>query len=86
MNIDFHRSFKKRYKKISLTIRRQFDTRLLIFEKEPFHPLLNNHPLTGDRLGEWSINITGDWRAIYEFKGEDTVIFVDIDTHSNLYR
>lgn len=85
MRIEFHRSFQKRYKKIALKMRRQFDGRLLLFEKEPFHPILNNHPLTGDRAGQWSINITGDWRAVYVFKERATAVFIDIDTHSNLY-
>ncbi len=86
MKIDFHRHFKKRYKKIPLKIRNQFDERLILFEKESFHPQLNNHPLTGDRIGQWSINITGNWRAIYVFGDKDTVIFIDIDTHPNLYK
>lgn len=86
MRIEFHRLFKKRYRKAPVKIRNQFDERVLIFEKEPFNPLLNNHPLTGDRNGQWSINITGDWRAVYIFSGADAVIFIDIDTHGNLYR
>lgn len=45
----------------------------------------HNHPLTGNRAGQWSINITGDWRAIYMFRDKDTIVFIDIDTHSNLY-
>ncbi|MBI4158210.1 MAG: type II toxin-antitoxin system mRNA interferase toxin, RelE/StbE family [Candidatus Yanofskybacteria bacterium] len=86
MKIEFHRLFKKRYKKIDSKIRHQFDERLILFEKDPFHPLLNNHQLSGDRISQWSINITGDWRAIYIFSGDDTVIFIDIDTHGNLYK
>ena len=86
MKIRFHHYFLKRYKKIPPKIRRQFEKRLFIFEKDPFHPSLNNHPLKGNRKGQWSINITGDWRAIYVFKNKDTVVFIDIDTHSNLYR
>lgn len=86
MKIKFHRYFTKRYKKLSPGIRRQFEKRLFIFEENLFHPQLNNHPLTGDRRGQWSINVTGDWRAIYVFKDKDTIVFIDIDTHSNLYR
>jgi len=82
---EFHRTFKKRYKKIPTKIRRQFEERLRLFAKEPFHPILNNHPLTGDRLGQWSINVTGDWRAVYVFEDRNTIVFIDIDTHSNLY-
>jgi addiction module RelE/StbE family toxin len=86
MTIQFHRLFKKRYKKIPAKIQRQIDIRLRLFSQSQFHPLLNNHPLTGDRQGQWSINITGNWRAIYEFKNKNTVVFVDINTHNNLYR
>jgi len=86
MQIEFHRLFKKKYKKVPLKIQSRFDKRLLIFGTEPFHPQLNNHPLGGDKKGQWSINVTGDWRAIYSFKDEDTVVFIDIDTHSNLYK
>ena len=86
MTVDFHRIFRKRYKKIPLKIRRRFDERLLLFMREPFHPILNSHPLSGDRRGQWSINITGDWRAICVFKNTTTVVFIDTDTHGNLYR
>ncbi|MDO8564440.1 MAG: type II toxin-antitoxin system mRNA interferase toxin, RelE/StbE family [bacterium] len=75
----------KRYAKISPSLRSRCDERVELFETEPNHPLLHNHALQGDRRGQWSINITGDWRAIYEFQDENTVIFIDIDTHSNLY-
>jgi len=85
MRIEFHRSFKKKYKKSDLRIRRRYDERLRIFQKDPRRSLLNNHMLSGDRKGQWSINITGDWRAIYMWSGKDTVIFLDIDTHGNLY-
>lgn len=86
MIIMFHASFKKRYVKIPLSVRRKFDERFVLFEKDSFHPILRNHPLSGDRTGQWSINITGDWRAIYVFRDKDSIIFVDIDTHSKLYR
>ena len=86
MTIQFRRNFRKRYKKIPLEIQRQFDERLRLLVKEAYHPILKNHPLSGDRLGQWSINVTGDWRAIYIFRDKSTVVFIDIDTHSNLYR
>lgn len=68
-----------------MKVRSQFDERLLLFEKDILHPLLNNHRLSGDRDGQWSINVTGDWRALYVWIDPDTALFIDIDTHSNLY-
>jgi addiction module RelE/StbE family toxin len=73
-------------KKASSKVCSRFDERLRIFAKNAFHPILNNHPLTGDRAGQWSINITGDWCAIYVFVEENEVVFIDLDTHSNLYK
>jgi len=69
MKIVFHHWFRKRYKESPLKIRQKFDERLLLFEKDPGNPILNIHPLTGDRKDQWSMNITGDWRAIYIIKG-----------------
>jgi addiction module RelE/StbE family toxin len=86
MRIFFHRSLKKRYKKMPIKIRRKAEERILLFADNPSNSILNNHPLTGDRNGQWSINITGDWRAIYVFKNKNEVVFIDIDTHSNLYK
>jgi len=86
MNIIFHKNFEKKFIKLSSRIQESFRKRRDLFLENPLHPQLNNHPLTGDRKGQWSINVTGDWRAIYIFKGEDTAVFIDIDTHGNLYR
>lgn len=83
--IDFHRTFIKRYSKVPKKIQSKFKVRLELFEQNSAHPLLNTHPLAGDRKGEWSINITGDWRAIFVYTTADLVLFIDLDTHSNLY-
>jgi plasmid maintenance system killer protein len=28
------------------------------------------HPLRGDRMGQWSVSISGNWRMIFEFEGQ----------------
>jgi proteic killer suppression protein len=28
------------------------------------------HPLRGDRAGQWSVSISGNWRVIFEFEGQ----------------
>ena len=52
---------------------------------EPKNIVLNNHALNGKYGGYRSINITGDYRLIYEECGTDAVRLIDIDTHGNLY-
>lgn len=79
------RVFDKKFVKLSQKLRERFKERRNMFMDDPFHPLLHNHALHGERRGQWSINITGDWRALYAFLDSNSVIFLDIDTHGNLY-
>ena len=34
------------------------------------------HPLKADRVGEWAVSVSGNWRVIFRFEGPD---IVDID-------
>lgn len=77
MKVQFHKNFLKQYKK-RRSIERQVDERLVMFRIDPFDPILNNHGLTGKYEGYRSINITGDFRAIYELVDEGTARFVDL--------
>jgi len=86
--IDFSNKFLKQHKKAPQNVRNVWIKRLTMFNQDPFHPLLNNHALTGQLSGYRSINVTGDWRALYsEYKEDDEkiIIFKAIGTHSQLY-
>ena len=85
MRVVFHRNFEKKYIKLSARLKKRFKKRRDIFLKNEFDPQLHNHALGGKYKGYRSINITGDWRVFYKRIGRDTVVFVVIDTHSNLY-
>ena len=80
-----HKNFKKQFKKIPLKVQEQFFERLDLFVSNKFHPLLNNHPVDAAYPGWRSINITGDYRALYEPKDDNFVVFMKIGTHSQLY-
>lgn len=84
MRVALHKRFKKQIAKYPV-LEIQIDERIILFLNDPFHPILNNHPLAGKWTGYRSINITGDYRAIYKNVQEDIAYFVDINTHSNLY-
>ncbi len=85
MQTEYHKRFKKQYKKLSPKIRERFMERLRLFKNDPYAQELNNHPLHSEYLGYRSINITGDLRAVYEIHERGAVKFLFIDTHSNLY-
>ncbi|MDO8659228.1 MAG: type II toxin-antitoxin system mRNA interferase toxin, RelE/StbE family [Candidatus Parcubacteria bacterium] len=85
MAITYSRIFKRMFKKKDTFIQNKFSERLSLFMQDRNHPLLNNHPLDGIWVGCRSINITGDFRAVYEELGNDCFEFVAIGTHSELY-
>ena len=85
MNINYSKKFSKQFAKAPKKIQLAFKERLMIFMKNKFDVLLNNHQLIGEYSEYRSINITGDWRAIYEEIDDETVYFVYLATHSELY-
>lgn len=84
MQIFYRKSFLKDFKKLSLSTKNNFYKRQEIFIKNRFDPVLNNHSVGSAFPKCRSINITGDYRAVFkEEKGG--VIFILINTHSELY-
>ena len=89
MNIKYSTTFKKQYKKAPKKIQEKVKERISLFVQDPTNRLLNNHALTGKFQGYRSINITGDWRAIYSIrtslKSKQEYYFELVGTHNQLY-
>ncbi len=85
MEIKYNPQFRKQYIKSNKKLKSAFNSRLKLFMQNPYHPLLRNHTLTGEYKGLRSINITGDWRAIFSDNSE-TITFEALGTHSQLYK
>lgn len=79
------KQFVRDFQKLSLKIKDIFGERLRMFYANPYDPILNNHKLKGILQHYRSINITGDYRAIYEIYSENIVRFIRIWTHSEIY-
>ena len=39
------------------------------------------HPLKGDRTGEWSVRVSGNWRVVFRFENDEVVDVDLIDYH-----
>jgi len=85
MSITYSKVFKKMFRKNNTWVQNKFSERISLFIQNKNHPLLNNHPLEGIWVGCRSINISGDFRAVYEEIDNDCFEFVAIGTHSELY-
>ncbi len=89
MKIWYTPDFYKMYKKLDVRIRNRFDQKIEIFLKNPYEPILDNHELKDEWEEHRSINVTGDFRAIFyeEVVGDEIVAnFVAIGTHDQLYK
>ena len=85
MRIIFAHDFVKRLKKIPAPVREQYYERLELFQEGVRHPLLADHTLMGEWKGHRSINVTGNYRAIYREIATGVFEFVAMGTHAELY-
>lgn len=84
MKITYSKEFIKQSEKLSPKLQLQLYRHINLFRDNPLHPILLNHALKGKYSVYRSINITGDYRALY-LQMDDEVIFDKIGTHSQLY-
>ena len=86
MKIIYSKKFLKNFKRADSKIQSAFEKKILLFQKDKINPLLNNHALHGNLRNYRSINISGDWRAIYWHRVCGTIEFIALGTHSMLYK
>lgn len=86
MRVVFHRRFDKMASKLPSKAKQRMVERISIFTTDPLDKQLRNHALHTPYKGSYSIDITGDIRAIYELIDDETTLFTHIGTHSQLYK
>lgn len=88
MKIQYDPDFLKTLKKVNVRIRKSLREKIQIFLRNPYDPQLDNHELKDKYEGYRSIDITADWRVIYEEIDEDDepiAYFLLIGTHEQLF-
>ena len=61
--------------------------RILLRLQEAMHPQAADapgfrlHPLKGDRAGQWSVRVSGNWRVVFRFEDGEAVDVDLIDYH-----
>ena len=88
MIVKYSPSFLAIVKRANVRIRKSFKKRIDIFSKDPYNPQLNNHALKDKYQGYRSIDVTSNWRAIYEeiiIEEETIAYFIAMGTHKDLY-
>ena len=84
MQVIYQKRFQKKFLVLSEKLKQRFYERLDLFMRDKFDEALNNHSVDTAYPGCRSINITGDYRAIFR-EEENSVTFITIGTHPQLY-
>lgn len=77
--------FEKDFAKLTKPIKKKVLVVLQKFVDDPLDESLRSHNLSGKWNKHFSINVTGDLRAVYVYIEEDIVHFVAVGSHSELY-
>ncbi len=85
MEIKYSKKFKKNIRKLPKVIVDKFFERVEIFQEDKFNFILNNHKLNGKYKSCSSINVTGNYRAVFRYGLSNSIDFIDIGTHQELY-
>jgi addiction module RelE/StbE family toxin len=85
MNVLTHRTFDKVFEKLHPKVQNKCYEVLETYARNKHDTLLHNHALVGRFLGYGSINVSGDYRIIFEAVDDETIHLVNIGTHSQLY-
>ncbi len=86
MAVRYSKEFIKQLAKQPPKVQEAFFLRLRLFIEDPSSSTLRNHALKGALTGFYSINVTGDIRAIYEIVDDEIYLYQMIGSHSQLYR
>lgn len=85
MKLRYHKSFQKQVIKLKPSQLKRLKVAIVLFQSDPNHPDLYNHPLVGQWQGHRSIAFGGNWRAHFKLV-DDVAVFVAVGTHSQLYK
>jgi addiction module RelE/StbE family toxin len=84
MTIRYSKKFRKQYKRLSPKLQQKTKDRIRLWAQDPNDQSLRFHQLGGKMNRFYSIDITGDMRALYEVIDNQVYLYQMIGTHSQL--
>lgn len=86
MKISFHRTFEAKIKQLPDKQKQKIKEAIKLYLDNPRHPKLRLHQLSGKWKNYYSISAGGDLRIHFRKSKEDSILFVIVGTHSQLYK
>jgi proteic killer suppression protein len=66
-------------------LKKRFWKAMELFSRNPFHPKLRTHKLSGKLEGLWAFTVAYDCRVVFKFLNGDEVLLVDVGGHEEVY-
>ncbi|MGI8420403.1 MAG: type II toxin-antitoxin system RelE/ParE family toxin [Candidatus Levyibacteriota bacterium] len=85
MKVDFTKAFNKQFEKLPRKRQEKAKEAVAVFLRDVSTPSLRLHALKGEWLGFQSISAGGDMRLHFKMIDENTVLFVAVGSHNQLY-
>ena len=86
VKIQYHKKFVKEFQKLPNEIQEKGVLLENIFCSNPYHPELKTKKLQGKLRLFYSFRITRDYRIIFEFIDNKTIIFLAVKHRKDIYR
>ena len=84
----WYKSFARAYKKVvkkNPGIREKLKEALELFVKNPYHPVLGTHKLSGKLKGHHAFILEYDFRVVVKFIDKEKVALISIGKHEEVY-
>jgi mRNA-degrading endonuclease RelE of RelBE toxin-antitoxin system len=81
MQVNLSPRFKRSYKKVPRHIQSDFDEKIILFTKDPYHPSLKTHKLTGKLQECLGFYLRDGYRVLFEFSGLHTIDLLIVGPH-----
>lgn len=82
MNVTLH----KRFEKLPANVEQKMVERISLFTQNLLDTHLRVHALHTSYKGSYRIDVTDNYRALYELIDDEMALFTHIGTHSHLYQ
>lgn len=81
VEIYYKPSFIKQYKKLPKSLQEEVKEKIALFGKDPKHPFLKTHKLTGQLKGFYSFSVNYAYRIIFEYLTKKKVALLAVGDH-----
>lgn len=88
INLIWDDTFKRKYKKLIKNnefLKNIFWKKIELFIENPYNPQLKTHKLSGKLKNCYSFALGFDFRVVFQFVDNESVLLIDIGSHDEVY-